>query len=85
MPKIFTSSDSDLSSIKYDHSGVQNSSYTYKRGNEVKLEGTELYLSNLPTGLDFTTFFPPEGTKRAVCGAMELKGYNYFMYLWNSA
>lgn len=56
MPKIFTSSDSDLNSIKYDHSVVQNSS---QRGNEVKMEGTELYLSNLTTGLDFTTFFPP--------------------------
>lgn len=83
MPKIFTSSDSDLNSIKYDHSVVQNSSYTYKRGNEVKLEGTELYLSNLPTGLDFTTFFPPKGTKRAVCGDTELKSYDYFMYLLN--
>lgn len=59
MLKIFTSSDSDLNSIKYDHSVVQNSSDTYKRGNEVKLEGMELYLSHLPTGLDFTTFFPP--------------------------
>lgn len=40
MPKIFTSSDSDLNSIKHGHSVVQNSSYTHKRGNEVKLEGT---------------------------------------------
>lgn len=80
MPKIFTSSDSELNSIKHDHSVVQNSSYTHKRGNEMKLEGTGCIL---PTGSDFTTFSPPKGTKRAIYGNMELKSYNYFMYLLN--
>lgn len=69
MPKIFTSSDSDLNSIKYDHSVVQNSS---QRGNEVKMEGRDLYLSNLTTGLDFTTFFSPlRGPKET------------YMLIWN--
>lgn len=83
MPKIFTSSH--LNSIKYDHSAARNISYTYKRGNEVKLEDTELYRSNLPTGLDFTTFLPPKGPRRAVDGDMELKSYDYCVYLLNSA
>lgn len=61
MPKIFTSSDSDLNSIKHGHSVVQNSSYTHKRGNEVKLEGTGCIW---PTGSDFTRLFPPKGIKR---------------------
>lgn len=38
----------------------------------MKLEGTKLYHSNLVTGLDFTTFFPPKGTRTAVYGDMEL-------------
>lgn len=73
MPQIFTSSDSGLNGIKYVHSALQTSSYTYKRGNGVELEGTELYLSHLFTDMDFSTFPPVKETKRAVYGAIELK------------